>query len=241
MGPSLSLLPPSCYLYRTLYFWCFIWGRAHTCIQPVEETGFVTKVQGRNFICLCSSLFPPDTYRRLPVGMRNESDALHQHFSFPLLCTTYPSDRPFEDAIGFLFFFHSPSLVLVSLLLYLYVAIPPSPFPRFVQILPSNAFYNPLPITPFRVYPSLQLVSFTPNFPFFINHIATISNPITKKVEAETEHQVRKAFFRLSNPPNYASYPNHPIQLYLFFSSSLLPFSLSTLAAVLVLYIKGWM
>ena len=141
------------------------------------------------------------------------------------------------------FIFSLSSLVYVSLLLYLYVAVSPSPvrhstvisrYPTSRLPFPSASFHYSLP------------------FSHPLNHIATVSSNPIKKLEAETEHPIRRAsYVDTSNPSNYASHPvtqsNGSIIsfspqtfscLHTRLSSLYFPFSLSTPAAVLILYIR---
>jgi len=71
---------------------------------------------------------------------------------------------------GFIFQF---SLVYVSLLLYLYVVVPPSPF---FQTLPPHTPSSPLPHSPFTLPPFFPRLSSLEIFPPSLNHIATASS-----------------------------------------------------------------
>ena len=151
----------------------FIWDR----IQPVEETGFVIKVRERNIHpFLFASRYPLDATSRY-VERKRRTDSVSLFLFF--VQHVHLTDQS-KMLSGFLFS-RSLSLALVSLLLYIYVAIPPFPLPpihsRF--IVNSNTFLRPSPRYPFRVYPSLHLFSLFSSPSIFLSvTITTISDPI---------------------------------------------------------------
>jgi len=158
-------------------------------IQPVEETGLVIKVRGRNFICLRASPFLPDTRRMLPVGVWNESDTPTLFSPFSFLCTTCSSNRPVADAIGFPFFSRPCIITLILICCH-----PPSPLLRFVQSLSPirTPSHNLLSVTPPSYLPSPP--------PFFTTLFLPISYQPHRdylqpdlKVEAETENRISQS------------------------------------------------
>ena len=76
--------------------------------------------------------------------------------------------------------------------------------------LPRSVIPQSSPVTLPRVYlfpPLLSIILFLP-FSHPLNHIATVSSNPIKKLEAETEHPIRRApSVDTSNPSNYASHP----------------------------------
>lgn len=112
--------------------------------------------------------------------------------------------------LGFLF-----SLVFVSLLLYLCFAVSPSPFPRSIQNLLSNTSYNPLPVTPSRVYPSHHFSPLFSSliFQLFLNHIRNYLQPDKKnKQELKPNNRPVKHFLDPPNLSKLCKSSDYPIQ-----------------------------
>jgi hypothetical protein len=155
----------------------YIGPSAHTCTRPVEETGFVIKVLGRNLFVALLCRYPSET----TLGyVEREWRTIASRPPFSLYNMFHPTNQS-KVLSGFLFFFphilSPPSRLCITTLILICchssVPLPPPPNPFTNRPPPPTQPSSPLP--QFRVLPSPPPLFFRPfSFFFFSTSQATL-------------------------------------------------------------------